>query len=91
MKYILIICMTRRGGLLQFSDCLVKNLAQLCPVAVVTAKNAEHSEPDWDQNTISGFILDMGEGKEGTFQKLFLGYPDSHLLRSTFQACQRSN
>ncbi len=68
---VLIICMTRRGGLLQFSDCLVKNLAQFCPIAVVTAKNAEHSEPDWDQNTISGFILDMGEGKEGTFQKLF--------------------
>lgn len=68
---ILIICMTRRGGLLQFSDCLVKNLAQLCPVAVVTAKNAEHSEPDWDQNTIAEFVLDMGEGKKGTFKKLF--------------------
>jgi len=56
--------MTRRGGLLQFSDCLVKNLAQLCPVAVVTAKNAEHSEADWDQNTIAKFVLDMGEGKK---------------------------
>ncbi len=68
---VLIICLTRRGGLLQFNDCLAESLSPLCQVSVLTVQGAEHSRADWDQQTFSSQKLDMGQGMKGTLGKLF--------------------
>ena len=68
---VLIICLTRRGGLLQFNDCLVENLTQFCEVGVITTEGAEHAQMNWDQHVAYSRLIDMGQGKKGTFNKLF--------------------
>ncbi len=65
---VLMICLTRRGGLLQFNDCLAKSLSQILPVRVICAKNAQH---DFDLDGVDLQTIDTGEGKKGTITKLF--------------------
>ena len=56
---VLIICLTRRGGLLQFNDCLVENLTQFCEVGVITTEGAEHAQMNWDQHVAYSRIIDF--------------------------------
>ncbi len=69
-RKILLICLTRRGGLLHFHDCLVKSLGEFCVVGTVTAKNAEHNEDLSADLSVSHFLLNTGSGKKGTFLQL---------------------
>ena len=65
---VLMICLTRRGGLLHFNDCLADSLSRICDVRLICAQNAEHASelPDVDLQTI-----DTGRGAKGTILKLF--------------------
>ncbi len=65
---VLMICLTRRGGLLHFNDCLTESLSRICDVRLICAENAEHTHdlPDIDLHTI-----DTGRGAKGTILKLF--------------------
>ncbi len=65
---ILLICLTRRGGLLHFNDCLSEELTKLCELKAVSAANAEHAilTPNVQMET-----LDTGKGAKGTILKLF--------------------
>ncbi len=65
---ILLICLTRRGGLLQFNNCLANALAVHCRTALLRAEISEKSPLNPD---ISIFELDTGIGKKGTIQNLF--------------------
>lgn len=65
---VLLVCLTRRGGLLHFNDCLADGLSRVCDVRLICAANAEHGQalPDIDLRTI-----DTGKGAKGTVLKLF--------------------
>lgn len=62
------ICLTRRGGLLHFGDCLAESLSRVCDVRLICEKNAQHAMelPAADLQTI-----DTGKGAKGTVMKLF--------------------
>ena len=40
---VLLICLTRRGGLLHYNDCLAEALSRICDVKLVCAAGAEHA------------------------------------------------
>ncbi len=65
---VLLICLTRRGGLLHYNDCLAGSLSRCCDVRLICAENAEHAQelPDVDLHTIN-----TGKGAKGTLLKLF--------------------
>ena len=66
---VLLICLTRRGGLLHFNDCLAESLSRICDVRLICGENADHRVedlPDVDLHTI-----DTGKGAKGTVLKLF--------------------
>ena len=65
---VLMICLTRRGGLLHFNDCLADSLSRICDVRLICGQNAEHAQtlPDTDLRTIG-----TGKGMKGTLLKLF--------------------
>ena len=65
---VLMICLTRRGGLLHFNDCLADSLSKICDVRLICAENAEHARilPGTDLRTIN-----TGKGAKGTLLKLF--------------------
>lgn len=65
---VMLICLTRRGGLLQFNDCLADSLCQYCDVALICAQNAEHQLKN---PSIHLYPLDTGVGVKGTVTKLF--------------------
>ncbi len=65
---ILLICLTRRGGLLQFNDCLAQSLSRVCPVRLICAANAEH---EMDLSGVDLQTIDTGKGMKGTLTKLF--------------------
>lgn len=65
----MLICLTRRGGLLHFNDCLAESLSRICDVELLCAENADHSA-----DSLSGVelqTLDTGQGAKGTLLKLF--------------------
>lgn len=66
---VLLICLTRRGGLLHFNDCLAESLSQICDVRLLCAENAEHA--DGAVNGVDLRILNTGKGAKGTLLKLF--------------------
>ncbi|MHC1773136.1 MAG: glycosyltransferase family 4 protein [Flexilinea sp.] len=68
---ILLICLTRRGGLLHFHDCLAESLSKLCTVGMITAENAEHTGEVHSNPAIQFFPLNTGVGKKGTILQLF--------------------
>ena len=66
---VLIICLTRRGGLLHFNDCLAESLSRICDVRLLCGENAEHAE-----GALKGVdlvTLNTGKGAKGTILKLF--------------------
>ncbi len=65
---VLLICLTRRGGLLHFNDCLADSLSRICDVRLICGSAAEHAQelPDVDMKTV-----DTGKGAKGTLLKLF--------------------
>lgn len=65
---VLLICLTRRGGLLQFNDCLARSLSRVCPVRLICAQNAEH---EMDLAGVDLQTIDTGRGMKGTLTKLF--------------------
>jgi len=67
---ILLICLTRRGGLLHFHDCLAESLSALGIVGMITAENAEHIGELRMNSEIQLFPLNTGTGKKGTIQRL---------------------
>jgi starch synthase len=67
---ILLICLTRRGGLLHFHDCLAESLSKLGIVGMITAENAEHIGGVLSNPDIQHFPLNTGIGKKGTIQRL---------------------
>ncbi len=65
---VLLICLTRRGGLLHYNDCLAESLSRICDVRLICGKTADHAQ------AIPGNILqtiDTGKGAKGTVLKLF--------------------
>ncbi len=64
---VLMICLTRRGGLLHFNDCLAESLSRICDVRLICAQTAEHSGeiPGAGLKTV-----DTGKGAKGTVLKL---------------------
>ena len=64
---VLMICLTRRGGLLHFNDCLADGLSDLCDVGLITAQNAVHKMTNRD---VTLYPVDTGSGAKGTIQKL---------------------
>ena len=66
---VLMICLTRRGGLLHFNDCLAESLSKLCDVELICAENAEHADGALPGVTVQ--TLDTGKGAKGTLLKLF--------------------
>ncbi len=67
---ILIICLTRRGGLLHFNDCLVRELQHLCDLRVISIAGAEHIA-GYDLPPQNQIELLTGKGARGTFTGLF--------------------
>ncbi|MBR6089514.1 MAG: glycosyltransferase family 4 protein [Anaerolineaceae bacterium] len=65
---VLLICLTRRGGLLHFNDCLTESLSGICDVRLLCAKNAEHAQ---DLSGVDVQELDTGKGAKGTILRLF--------------------
>ncbi len=65
---VLLICLTRRGGLLHYSDCLAESLSKVCEVKLLSAANAEHAQ---DMSAVDMEELDTGKGAKGTVLKLF--------------------
>ena len=65
---VLLICLTRRGGLLHYNDCLAESLSRICDVKLLCAAGAEHARvmPEIDMEE-----LDTGKGAKGTLLKLF--------------------
>ena len=68
---VLMICLTRRGGLLHFNDCLAESLSRICDVRLVCAENAEHAEQAQDLTNVDLRTIDTGKGAKGTVLKLF--------------------
>ena len=66
---VLLICLTRRGGLLHFNDCLAESLSKICEVKLVCGENAEHA--DGALNGVALRSLNTGKGAKGTVLKLF--------------------
>ncbi|MBR0412219.1 MAG: hypothetical protein IJI47_01445, partial [Eubacterium sp.] len=66
---ILLICLTRRGGLLHFNDCLAEGLNRICDVRLLCGENAEHAEGALQGVSIE--TLNTGKGAKGTILKLF--------------------
>ncbi|MBQ6342420.1 MAG: glycosyltransferase family 4 protein [Anaerolineaceae bacterium] len=66
---VLLICLTRRGGLLHFNDCLAESLCRVCDVRLLCADNAEHAEGGL--KNVDLLTLNTGKGAKGTFLKLF--------------------
>lgn len=65
---VLLICLTRRGGLLHFNDCLAESLCRICDVRLLCAQNAEHAEGALQGVEVR--TLDTGRGAKGTLLKL---------------------
>ena len=65
---VLLICLTRRGGLLHYNDCLAESLSRICDVKLICAAGAEHAR---DMTEIDMEELDTGKGAKGTLLKLF--------------------
>ena len=65
---VLLICLTRRGGLLHYNDCLAEALSRICDVKLLCAANAEHAH---DLTDVDMVTLDTGKGAKGTILKLF--------------------
>ena len=65
---ILLICLTRRGGLLHYNDCLAEALSKHCEVHLICAANAEHAH---ELSGVNIDELDTGKGAKGTLLKLF--------------------
>ncbi len=65
---VLMICLTRRGGLLHFNDCLAESLSRICEVRLICAQNAEHAG---DLSGVDLRTIDTGKGAKGTILKLF--------------------
>ena len=65
---VLMICLTRRGGLLHFNDCLAESLSRICDLRLICEQNAQHAKelPGVDLQTI-----DTGKGAKGTILRLF--------------------
>ncbi len=65
---VLLICLTRRGGLLHYNDCLAESLDRFCDVRLLCAAGAEHAQelPETDM-----YLIDTGKGAKGTVLKLF--------------------
>ena len=66
---VLLICLTRRGGLLHYNDCLAESLSRICDVRLLCGENAEHA-----QGALQGVdlcTLNTGKGAKGTVTKLF--------------------
>ena len=76
---VLLICLTRRGGLLYFNDCQAESLAKFCDIRLLCAENADHSEGSL--NGVDLRTLDTGRGAKGTVMKL--------LAPKTWQAIRR--
>ena len=68
---VLMICLTRRGGLLHFNDCLAESLSRICDVRLICAENAEHAEQAQDLTAVDLQTIDTGKGAKGTVLKLF--------------------
>ena len=66
---VLLICLTRRGGLLHFNDCLAESLSKICEVCLLCAENAEHSPGALEGVNLR--TLNTGKGAKGTILKLF--------------------
>ena len=66
---ILLICLTRRGGLLHFNDCLAEGLNRICDVRLLCGENAEYAEGALQGVSIE--TLNTGKGAKGTILKLF--------------------
>ncbi len=75
---VLMICLTRRGGLLHFNDCLADSLSRICDVRLICTRSAEHAGElsDIDLQTI-----DTGKGAKGTLLKLFTAQTWKELRR----------
>ncbi len=84
-RKILLICLTRRGGLLHFHDCLAKSLSGLCSVGMITAKTADHSEALPEGTSVRNFPLDTGDGKKGTFLQLINPLTWIRIVRTVHQ------
>lgn len=65
---VLLICLTRRGGLLQFNDCLALSLSRVCPVRLICAQNAVH---EMALDGVDLCTIDTGKGMKGTLTQLF--------------------
>ena len=65
---VLLICLTRRGGLLHYNDCLAESLSRICDVKLVCAAGAEHARA---LSEIDMEALETGKGAKGTLLKLF--------------------
>ena len=52
---VLMICLTRRGGLLHFNDCLADSLSKICDVRLICAENAEPAGQGISTITINVF------------------------------------
>ena len=66
---VLLICLTRRGGLLHYNDCLTESLSRICDVRLICGENAEHAP-----GALQGVdlrTLNTGKGAKGTVTKLF--------------------
>ena len=65
---VLLICLTRRGGLLHYNDCLAESLSRICEVKLLCAANAEHAQP---LTGLDMTEINTGKGAKGTVLKLF--------------------
>lgn len=68
-RRVLIICLTRRGGLLHFNDCLTRELRTFCDLKVISVKNAEHID-QYRYDKEVDLTLDTGSGAKGTLSHL---------------------
>ena len=65
---VLLICLTRRGGLLHYNDCLAQSLTHYCEVRLICAEHAEHAQ---ELSGIDIHTINTGKGAKGTLLKLF--------------------
>lgn len=65
---VLLICLTRRGGLLHYNDCLAESLSRICDVQLICGENAQHAQKPQDVDLKT---VDTGKGAKGTVLKLF--------------------
>lgn len=68
-RKVLIICLTRRGGLLHFNDCLTRELRTFCELKVISVENAEHID-QYRYDAEIDLTLNTGSGAKGTLSHL---------------------